>query len=76
MKKIATSLLLLALIAVGCGGKKEKTEQSENTPVENTEVKTTEEVSTIDSVITQLEASKSEIEESAKKLDNLLKDIQ
>ena len=76
MKKLTTSLFLLALIAVSCGGKKEKTEQSEKTSIENTEVMPAEEVSTVDSVITQLEASKTEIEESAKKLDNLLKDIQ
>ncbi len=76
MKKFITPLMLTAILSVSCSGKKESKDQQKETISETIESNSPKEINIIDSVTVQLEATKTEIEESAKKLDDLLNDIQ
>ncbi len=68
--------MLTAIILASCGGKKESKDQQKETISETIESSSPKEINVIDSVTIQLEATKTEIEESAKKLDDLLNDLQ
>lgn len=62
-------IILLVLLAIGCGGKKEKDNQVENTVLE-------QEIESIEAVTEELKNTEESIEASIKKLDAMLNEIE
>ncbi len=62
-------IILLVLLAISCGGKKEKNNQAENTVLE-------QEIESIEAVTEELKNTEESIEASIKKLDTMLNEIE
>ncbi len=74
MNKLILAFLIFAALAIGCGEKKAKKDKIDSLPeTENIELR--KEINSIESAIIEIENVKTEINESAKKLDELLKDL-
>lgn len=71
MKKSILVLVLLALLSVGCGGKKNNPKEVQSSQ----ETETLELGNEVDSISTEIESVIIEIEESSEKLDELLNDL-
>ncbi len=73
MKKLISVLMLMALLTVACGEKKDKKIELSVQEKENLEL--VKKIEAIDSIATKIEAVKTEIEETSKELDELLNDL-
>lgn len=72
MKKLSLLVVLFSFLFVACADKKPKAEKVEvTTEMENQEVDTM----VIDSLATELEKTKDDIEEAAKEVDQLLEEL-
>lgn len=73
MKKLISGFMLLALLTVSCGESKQ--EKADRIAQEKVDIALKEEIKTLDDAITEIEITKKEIEDSAKKLEELLNDL-
>lgn len=72
MRKLSLLVVLFSFLFVACADKKPKVEKIEvTTEIEKMEVDT----SVIDSLATELEKTKEDIEEAAKEVDQLLEEL-
>ncbi|BAX81911.1 hypothetical protein [Labilibaculum antarcticum] len=72
MKKLSLLVVLFSFLFVACADKKPKAEKVEvTTEMENMQVDT----SVIDSLATELEKTKEDIDEAAKEVDQLLEEL-
>ncbi|MEN8116830.1 MAG: hypothetical protein ABFS16_07610 [Bacteroidota bacterium] len=74
MKKTIFGLFLIALLSVSCGSKKNNEKESSlNQEKEKSEL--VKEINSNDSVSTEIEEIKTEIEEASNKLDTLISNL-
>ncbi len=72
MKKLSLLVVLFSFLLVACADKKPKTEKvEETTEMENQQIDTM----IIDSLATELENTKDDIEEAGKEVDQLLEEL-
>ncbi|WP_298551667.1 hypothetical protein [uncultured Algibacter sp.] len=71
MKKI---IILLSILILSCGNKKEKTVSEELTKTEITELK--QEIDSIEEITGEIKQTEESIEASIKKLDEMLNEIE
>ncbi len=75
MKSLNLKLIVLSLIVFSCGENKNK-KINESTTVKISQLMLEEEINSIDSLSLEFEAAKSNIEESIKKLDELINELE
>lgn len=78
MKKVILLVIFCSFLFVSCGDKKTKVKDTPETKVEaTTEVEETTEVETeiVDSLATELEKTKEELEKANKEIDQLLEEL-
>lgn len=73
MKKLLFSVFLLAFLSFGCGGNQTGTEASSAEATETPEVQ--QEVQQLDSLSTEIEGAKSDIDSASENLDELLNEL-